>query len=192
MGQPTLARDRGPRILLPEDVPYSPAGDHGKLMWALIACFLMVNTGIFMLAHQASTNVNTSISEATGLLAQALAQRGEAPTYGSAPPILAPDVTHTVETNDPAEAGDKPEPLPVPVEPWIDPRNYEGTHEFAVGRAKALLAEGRFEDARRLLNHVLANQDRVPLAPSLREEIDYLIPLTYYEQGRSIAPEVSQ
>ncbi len=61
-----------------------------------------------------------------------------------------------------------------------------------MGNAKALLSEGRFEDARRLLNHVLANQARVPMAPSLREEIDYLIPLTYYEQGRSIALEEDQ
>lgn len=188
MGQPTLARDRGPRILLPEDVPYSPAGDHGKLVWALVVCFLLVNTGIFMLAHQASTNVNTSISEATGLLAQALSQRGEAPTYGSAPASLAPAVTHTVQPPAPAE----PEPLPVPTEPWVDPRDYAGAHEFAVGNAKVLMGEGRFEDARRLLNHVLANQARVPLAPALREEIDYLIPLTYYEQGRSIAPEEDQ
>ncbi|MEL6713785.1 MAG: hypothetical protein AAFP86_08430, partial [Planctomycetota bacterium] len=74
-------------------------------------------------------------------------------------------------------------------ETWIDPTDYEGTHEFAVGYAKKLLADGRFEDARRLLNHVLANQARVPLAPSLRQEIDYLIPLTYFEQGRATAVE---
>lgn len=190
MGQPTLARDRGPRILLPEDVPYSPAGDHGRFMWALVVCFLLVNTGIFMLAHQASNNVNSSISEATGLLAEALSQRGGAPTYGSAPASISPVVTHTVEPTAPAKV--EPEPLPAPTEPWVDPRDYSGAHEFAVGNAKALMGEGRFEDARRLLNHVLANQARVPLAPALREEIDYLIPLTYYEQGRSIAPEEDQ
>ncbi|MEO0663084.1 MAG: hypothetical protein AAFZ87_16225, partial [Planctomycetota bacterium] len=40
-------------------------------------------------------------------------------------------------------------------------------------RILALLARGRTNDA------------RVPLAPSLRQEIDYLIPLTYFEQGRA-------
>jgi len=182
MAQPAerAALDRGPRILLPEDVPYSSGATarDARIIWALVACFLIVNTGIFWLAHLASTNVNQSITNATGVIAEALSGRGSAPVYGAQPPAV-PDVVYApVEDEDASPARD--------AEPWVDPRNFEGTHEFAVGRAKALLSVGRFEDARRLLFNVLANKDRVPLEAGLREEIEYLIPLTYYDQGRAI------
>ncbi|MEM6571549.1 MAG: hypothetical protein AAF957_24265 [Planctomycetota bacterium] len=176
--------DRGPRILLPEDVPYSNRVEAQRYVWALVACFLLINTGIFFLAHQASSNFQTSITQATGLLAEAIARQNANDTRASAPVVIAPAVEHTVV--------ETPEEEQFQPDAWIDPTDYRSPHEFAVGNAKALLAEGRFEDARRLLNHVLANQSRVPLAPSLREEIDYLIPLTYYEQGRATAPEVQR
>ena len=56
-------------------------------------------------------------------------------------------------------------------------------------RANGEVEEGRFEEARRLLYWVLANQQRAPLTPSMRAEIDYLIPLTYYQQGRATGLE---
>lgn len=194
LGQvPQLARDRGPRLLLPEDIPYSTSGETSRLIWALVACFLLINTGIFVLAHQASTNVNATISEATGLIAEALQQRnataGE--TLGSAPATISSQVTHSMQPIQPAAEGGVETGAKTP-EPWVDPRNYENTHAFAVGRAKALLTDGRFEDARRLLNNVLANQARIPLSNELREEIDYLIPMSYYQQGRATAPEVKR
>ena len=57
--------DRGPRLLLPEDVPYSNRVEAQRYVWALVACFLLINTGIFFLAHQASSNFQTSITQAT-------------------------------------------------------------------------------------------------------------------------------
>lgn len=173
--------DRGPRILLPEDLPYASGASarDSRVIWALVACFLIVNTGIFWLAHLASTNVNQSITQATGVIAEALSARGGAPVHGAQPPAM-PDVVYApVEPEEASPARD--------TEPWVDPKNFAGTHEFAVGRAKALLTVGQFEDARRLLFNVLANKDRVPLEPGLREEIEYLIPLTYYDQGRATA-----
>ena len=97
--QTTADRDRGPRLLLPEDVPYSLAGNNSRLIAALIACFLMVNTGIFFLAHQASSNVNESLSQATGLIADAISLRGqgEAPLHAAQPSQFGPGVTHEVE-----------------------------------------------------------------------------------------------
>jgi len=171
--------DRGPRILLPEDVPYSATGERQRTVWALIACFLLVNTGIFVLAHQASSNFQNTMSAATGLLAEALTRQNDAPTHAAAP-VAVTYVEHTVDPQ-PTERD--------AAEPRVDPSGYGSPHEFAVANAKALMTEGRFEDARRQLNYVLANKARVPLAPSLREEIDYLIPLTYYEQGNATAPE---
>ena len=145
----------------------------------------MVNTGIFFLAHQASSNVNESLSQATSLIADAIATRGqgEATLRGAQPPQFGPDVTHQVESLQPVldDAAEK--------ETWIDPRDYKNPHEFAVGNAKKMMEEGRFEEARRLLYWVLANQQRAPLTPSMRAEIDYLIPLTYYQQGRATGLE---
>ena len=186
MHAPTTAdRDRGPRFLLPEDVPYSLAGNNSHLIAALIACFLMVNTGIFFLAHQASSNVNESLSQATGLIADAISMRGqgEAPLQAAQPSQFGPGMTHEVELPPQrfAVADEK--------ETWIDPRDYKNPHEFAVGNAKKMMEEGRFEEARRLLYWVLANQQRAPLTPSMRAEVDYLIPLTYYQQGRATGLE---
>lgn len=186
-------RDRGPRILLPEDIPYSQASEKQRLLWILVACFLLVNTGIFYVATQASAAFQSSLQVTTDKLADAIAQDKAAPAPPSPFPATSasvgidPAVTHTVSTQPILPAGsDLPERSQR--DRWIDPRDYANTHEFAVGNAKALLAEGRFEDARRLLNHVLANQARIPLSPVLREEIDYLIPLTYFEQGNATAP----
>ncbi len=183
--QGTRHRDRGPRLSLPQDVPDSLTGNNGRLITALIACFLTINTGIFFLAHRASSSVNESLSQATGLIADAISARGrsEAPLRGAQPPQFSPDVSHEIERQQsgPREADEK--------EIWIDPRDYKNPHEFAVGNAKKMMEEGRFEEARRLLYWVLANQQRAPLAPSMRTEIDYLIPLTYYQQGRATGLE---
>lgn len=195
---PRLARDRGPRLLLPEDVPYSLTGDQGRVIWALVACFLLVNTGIFWLAHQASSNVHTTLTEATGVIANALAQR-DRPTFGAAPAALPDAVSHTVETPPGDKSVDEPKTAPEPVvaapeQPEspvreIDPRDFGSTHEFSVRHAEALLEDGRPEEARHLLNYVLANRDLVPLTPALHEKIDFLIPLTYDRQALMTAPE---
>ena len=75
----------------------------------------------------------------------------------------------------------------------LDASDYTNTHEFGVEAARKLIQLGEYAEARRTLFMVLANQDRgTPMAPSLREDIDYLIALTYYDQGRSIAPEVNE
>ncbi|MEM9800434.1 MAG: hypothetical protein AAGA20_08910 [Planctomycetota bacterium] len=180
-----LSFDRGPRVLLPEDDPYAASDDRQRMVLPLVACFLLVNTGLLFLAHLANASFHTSIAEATDLLAESIATRAPAPTSAQIP-IVVPDLSHSITRPLPKEAA------PFQPEAWIDPRDYKNTHEFAVANAKALLAEGRFEDARRLLNHVLANQARLPLAPSLREEIDYLIPLTYYEQGNATGEEADR
>lgn len=181
----TADRGHGPRPQLPDEVAGSLTGNNGRLIAVLGACFLMVNTGIFFLAQQATSNVNESLSQATGLIADAIATRGqgEATLRGAQPPQFGPGVTHQFESLQPGlgEAVEK--------EAWIDPRDYRNPHEFAVGNAKKMMEEGRFEEARRLLYWVLANQQRAPLTPSMRAEIDYLIPLTYYQQGRTTGLE---
>ena len=188
-------RDRGPRILLPEDVPYSIGGENQRMLWALIACFLVLCTGMFYATYQSSKAFQATLLANTDRLTDAIDRnQGSAPAQASAAiaPTSAsipvdPSLTYSIDL-----PGSLPRGADLPKrsqsDRWIDPRNYANTHEFAVGNAKALLSNGRFEEARRLLNHVLANQARIPLSPVLREEIDYLIPLTYFEHGNATAP----
>ena len=182
---PSLLVDRGPRVVLPEDLPYDGAGAGGRnrSLIALVGCFLLVNTGIFFLAQQASDRFNQTIADATGLMAQVLLDQQASQAQAAAPTGVEPGVEHVVEPVEEVEA--EPEDRG----PLVDPLEYDNTHQLAVGRAKALLEAGQPEEARMLLNFVLANHDRVPLSNSLREEIDYLILFTYFEQGGAVAPE---
>lgn len=181
---PSLLRDPGPRIVLPEDMPNASSWDRNRSLVALVGCFLLVNTGIFFLAQQASDRFNQTIADATGLMAQVLLDQQANEAQAAAPANADPSVQHLVEASEPEVAD-----TDVSDDPLIDPREYDNTHQLAVGRAKALLERGKPEEARMLLNFVLANRDRVPLSNSLREEIDYLIPFTYFEQGNAVAPE---
>ena len=188
-------RDRGPRILLPEDVPYSIGGENQRMLWALIACFLVLCAGMFYVTYQSSKAFQATLLSNTDRLAAAL-DRNQAGALAQAPVAVAPTSASVPVDPSLSYSIDLPGSLPRGADlpkrsqsdRWIDPRNYANTHEFAVGNAKAMLADGQFEDARRLLNHVLANQARIPLSPALREEIDYLIPLTYFEHGNATAP----
>ena len=181
---PSMLRDAGPTIVLPEDLPNSSAWERNRSLVALVGCFLLVNTGIFFLAQQASDRFNKTIADATGLMAQVLLGQQSRDAQAAAPANAEPAVEHVIESSDP-----EPELPEGPDDRLEDPLEYDNTHQLAVGRAKALLSQGKPEEARMLLNLVLANRDRVPLRNSLREEIDYLIPFTYFEQGNLIEPE---
>ncbi len=181
---PSMLRDAGPSIVLPEDLPNSSGWERNRSLVALVGCFLLVNTGIFFLAQQASDRFNKTIADATGLMAQVLLEQQSREAQAAAPANAEPAVEHVIESSDP-----EPEIPEEANERLEDPLEYDNTHHLAVGRAKALLAQGKPEQARMLLNFVLANRDCVPLRNSLREEIDYLIPFTYFEQGNLIAPE---
>ncbi|MDA8592517.1 hypothetical protein N9L90_01205 [Planctomycetota bacterium] len=181
---PSLLRDAGPTIVLPEDLPNSSAWERNRSVVALVGCFLLINTGIFFLAQQASDRFNQTIADATGLMAQVLLEQQSRDAQAAAPANAEPTVEHVIESADPeVEVAEEPDTR------LEDPLEYDNTHQLAVGRAKALLSQGKPEEARMLLNFVLANRDRVPLRNSLREEIDYLIPFTYFEQGNLIEPE---
>lgn len=184
---PSMLRDAGPTIVLPEDLPNSSAWERNRSLVALVGCFLLVNTGIFFLAQQASDRFNKTIADATGLMAQVLLEQQSRDAQAAAPANAEPAVEHVIESSDPEP--ELPELPEGPDDRLEDPLEYDNTHQLAVGRAKALLAQGKPEEARMLLNFVLANRDCVPLRNSLREEIDYLIPFTYFEQGNLIAPE---
>ncbi len=188
----SLLNDRGPRITLPEDLPGTSTWERNRSLLALVGCFLLVNTGIFFLAQQASDRFNQTIADATGLMAQVLLDQQARDAQAAAPASAEPRVEHVIEPSSAAPEAAKPVGDSVEVavdDALVDPLKYDNTHELGVARAKALMEQGKPEEARMLFNFILANSDRVPMRNSLREEIDYLIPLTYFEQGNLIAPE---
>ncbi|MDA8988817.1 hypothetical protein N9F93_00990 [bacterium] len=186
----SLLSDRGPRITLPEDMPGASAWERNRSLAALVGCFLLINTGIFFLAQQASDRFNQTIADATGLMAQVLLDQQAKDAQAAAPANAEAKVEHVIEAA-PAEPAvtEAIETIETIDDTIVEPLEYDNTHQLGVARAKALLEQGKPEEARMLLNFILANRDRVPMRNSLREEIDYLIPFTYFEQGNLIAPE---
>lgn len=171
-----------PFLQFPTSIDLPPA--KSKLLWVLVGCFLLANGGIFLMTQQQNENVNRTLIAVTSTLADAVARGSQAAPQRSE----APAPREREPERDP-EFG----PEARPEVPMLDASDYTNTHEFGVEAARKLIQLGEYAEARRTLFMVLANQDRgTPMAPSLREDIDYLIALTYYDQGRSIAPEVNE
>ena len=120
-------------------------------------------------------------------MAQVLLDQQAKDAQAAAPANAEAKVEHVIEAA-PAEPA-VTEAIETIDDTIVEPLEYDNTHQLGVARAKALLEQGKPEEARMLLNFILANRDRVPMRNSLREEIDYLIPFTYFEQGNLIAPE---
>lgn len=173
--QPALVGAGAPMLQFPASLDLPPA--KSKLLWVLVACFLLANGGVFLITKQQNENVNRALVAVTTTLADAVAKGAQA-----APP--APRLEVQTPVDQPVDETPRPAP------PILDPSDYTNTHEFGVEAARKLIELGDYADARRTLYMVLANQDRgTPMAPELSEDIHYLIALTYYDQGRSIAPE---
>lgn len=161
-----------PFLSLPSfDLP--PA--RSKLLWVLVACFLLANGGVFMMTQQQNQNVNQTLVAVTSTLAEAVA-RGSSAAPRETPAYREPGPSDVAPVGAPA--------------PMLDPADFSNTNELGLHNARRLIEQGAYAEARRNLFFILANQDRsTPLTPTLREDIDYLIALTYYDQGRSIAVE---
>ncbi len=159
----------------PDAIDLPPA--RSKMLWVLVGCFLLVNGMIFLITQQQSQSVNKTLAAVTSTLADAIA-RGAQPQVPANASQRDPSVAYEPERTNPTS---------------LDPATYSNTHEVALEIARRLIQSGEYTRARRNLFTVLANQDRgTPLTKTLREEIDYLIALTYYDQGLSIAQEESR
>jgi hypothetical protein len=162
-----------PFLSFPTSIDLPPA--RSKLLWVLVGCFLLANCGIFLMTQQQSQSVNQTLVAVTSTLAEAVARSSNAAPR-EAPPYREPGASDV----DPARAA----------LPMLDPADFSNSNELGLHNARRLIEQGAYAEARRNLFFILANQDRsTPLTPSLREDIDYLIALTYYDQGRSIAVE---
>lgn len=165
-----------PFLTFPASIDLPPA--RSKLLWVLVGCFLLANGGVFLMTQQQNQNVNATLVAVTSTLAEAVA-RGSNATPREAPQSREPVVSDVDARR--AEA------------PMLDPADFSNSNELGLHNARRLIEQGAYAEARRNLFFILANQDRsTPLTPALREDIDYLIALTYYDQGRSIAVEEAQ
>jgi len=162
-----------PFLSFPTSIDLPPA--RSKLLWVLVGCFLLANGGVFLLTQQQNQSVNQTLVAVTSTLAEAVA-RGTNAAPRERAPYDAP-----VDSAPGAAAA---------LEPRLDSADFSNTNELGLHNARRLIEQGAYAEARRNLYFILANQDRsTPLTPALREDIDYLIALTYYDQGRSIAVE---
>jgi hypothetical protein len=162
-----------PQMLAFPPIDLPPA--RSKLLWVLVGCFLLANAGIFLLTQQQSQTVNKTLIAITSSLVEAMAKGPSGPAVQEEPPAS------------PVRSG---EPESVAPAPTFDTSQYQNSHELGIANARRLVREGDYVGARRTLFLILANQDRsMPLSPEQREDIDYLIALTYYDQGRSIGAE---
>jgi hypothetical protein len=162
-----------PLFPFPTSIDLPPA--RSKLLWVLVGCFLLVNGGVFLMTQQQNQNVNATLVAVTSTLAEAVARGSQA-----APREVAP--IRDSPTSDVVSARSSV--------PMLDPADFSNSNELGLNNARRLIEQGAYAEARRNLFFILANQDRsTPLTPALREDVDYLIALTYYDQGRSIGVE---
>jgi len=174
---PALGAGANPFLNFPNGIDLPPA--RSKLLWVLVGCFLVVNASIFLLTQQQSQSVNQTLMTVTSTLAEAFARGAQSPTAAPAPV--------TIVQSAPVERAREPG-LTV-----LDSSDYANTQEFALAHARRLIEKGHYEDARKSLFRILASQDRgEPMTVALREDIDYLIALTLFDQGKTLANEVVQ
>jgi hypothetical protein len=165
-----------PFLAFPTSIDLPPA--RSKLLWVLVGCFLLANGGVFLMTQQQNQSVNQTLVAVTSTLAEAVARGSH-----SAP-------RDAQAYRDPVASGADPAHAAAPV---LDSADFSSSNELGLHNARRLIEQGAYSEARRNLFFILANQDRsTPLTPALREDIDYLIALTYYDQGRSIAVEEQQ
>ena len=151
----------------PPPIPEAPAQPKGRLVELLVIAFLLVNTGIIVLAWQASSSFQDTLSEVTRTVADTISRQ---------PSSAGPPITY----------------VPFPVEEESTPSNDQDPSELedlqvqSVGIARRLIEEGQYMDARRRLYLLLANQDLTSLDERLVTETEYLIAETYERQAQTL------
>ncbi len=139
-----------------------------KLVLVLSICFLVVNTALILLAWQANSSFHATVKGVAEGIADGLSRQ----TQAAAPDVRLIPVPST--SGPPQEIDLRPSLLDVrPVR--------------SIERARGMMAEGYYLDARRVLYHLLANRDMVPLTEELAIEAEYLVAQTYELQGKALA-----
>jgi hypothetical protein len=179
-----------PRVSVPTDIPESmwmapmaapgPEPKRNHLVEILALCFLVLNTALVLFAWRASDDFRDTLATVTHTVSDAVADghnRGQSNTQHSAQNTqgsmgVRPDVnTSEVQTQS--------NPSDAPSELVLLPR---ATLDLAMER----MAQGKFQEARQGLNHLLANQDRTALPEEWIVEAEALIAQSFATQAKEI------
>ncbi|MCA9000320.1 MAG: hypothetical protein KDB61_00255, partial [Planctomycetes bacterium] len=152
----------------------APEGKRGHLIEILALCFLVLNTALVLFAWRASDDFRDTLATVTHTVSDAVAEghnRGQSQaTQGSMG--VQPDVQNTqVQVETPKDQ----EPSEIVMLP-------RATLDLAIER----IAQGKYAEARKGLNHLLANQDRTALTAELVVEAEALIAESLFAQAKEI------
>ncbi len=154
----------------PITVPVVAGGSRDKLVMMLAVGFLLVNTALIVLAWQANSSFHGTLRDVTTGIADGISSATNRPAQ-AAPSIQYVPVQTTGHT---------------PRSPGLSPSKLDGLGEQTITSARQMIAEGRYIDARRDLNHLLANHRLLLLNAEIIAEAEFLIAETYELQGNAL------
>lgn len=181
--QPTPTVTVTPVAPVNVDQPPTPAAPRtvadlarDKVVMTLGAAFLVMNAALILLAWQANSSLHSTIADVTRTIADGVSQ--------AAPPVQAAPRAEYAPVETTGSTTPSPEPRP------LQASTLAGD---TVQLARRLMNEGRYLDARRQLNHMLANQDVLTsIDREVVAEAEFLIAETYQLQGSALLQEGSR
>mgnify|MGYP003627587158 CR=1 FL=1 len=163
----------------PRTAPAAPTSEtparKSRIVEVLAICFLVVNVSMVFFAWRAGDEFRQTLAHVSGSVNEALIQNAN--TKSSAP--IQPDPIVEV----------MPGPFDIEVETQ-DPVSVPSMSRTALELARRRLENAEFEDARRGLQRLLANQDRASLEAGQVAEAELLIARSYYLEGLEIREDV--
>lgn len=156
------------------EVPGAALG-RDKLVMLLAVGFLLVNTALIMLAWQANSSFHGTLRDVSRGIAEGLSNGG--PAQAAGPGANTGNSVSYVPVETTGHAPRVPRETPSPI---------QSSGEQTITSARVMLGSGRFLDARRNLNHLLANADLLTLDRELIAEAEFLIAESYELQGNAL------
>lgn len=155
-------------------------GPRSRVVELLAIGFIIMNTGILLLAWRAGSQFQNTLLQVTQTLGNG--SNGQPAAVPTRPVIDNPVVL--VPATEPRPI---PEPKPVQEAAKVeDPLTIDSLPRITLQAAEALLDEGQFDSARQRVFHLLANRDRYALTDELVTESEVLIARATQLQGRAL------
>lgn len=155
-------------------------GPRNRVVELLAVGFIVINTGILLLAWRAGSQFQETLLQVTQTLGSSGGGRVEA-SVPTRPVIDEPLVLHPA-----TEARPVPTPAPEVETQNQDPHDLDDLPRITLRAAAALIDQGQFESARQRVFHLLANRDRYALADELVTEGEILIARSTQLQGHAL------
>jgi hypothetical protein len=162
-----------PRIA-PVERMANASKSRGHTVEVLAICFLLVNVSMVFFAWRAGDEFRQTLAHVSGTVNEVLTNNTN--TTSSTPILPAPIIEVT--------------PGPFEIESVEDEVSLPEMSRTALELARRRIEDQEFEDARRGLQRLLANQDRAALEPQQLAEAELLIARSYYLEGLEIREDV--